>query len=328
MTSQLSNASIETGSELVRTMTVARKDVAATGVVVVDLVDPSGADLPGWEPGAHVDLILPGDVVRQYSLCSDPSDHSRWQVGVLREAEGRGGSIYIHDELEVGSSIEVRGPRNNFPLVRADHYVFVAGGIGVTPMIPMIMAAEAQDVSWELVYGGRSRESMSFVDQLEQVYGDRVAVRPQDVHGLLDLQGLLGTVRENAAVYCCGPEPLLQAIEGACEGWPTGALHIERFSPKDMEEPVRSDSFEIELTLSDMVLTVPPDKSIMAVMEEEGVPVVASCLEGTCGSCETVVVSGTPDHRDSILTPAEQEASETMMVCVSRAVSARLVLEI
>jgi len=315
-------------SEAVRTLTVSRKVSLTPDVVLLDLTTPDGAELPAWDPGAHVDMLLPGNVVRQYSLCSDPADRARWQVGVLREPEGRGGSIFIHDDLVEGAELEVRGPRNNFPLEPAGAYVFVAGGIGVTPLIPMISAAVAQGVPWELIYGGRTRSSMSFVDHLEEKYGDRVTVRPQDEHGLLDLQGLLGTPREDAAIYCCGPEPLLQAIEAASANWPAGALHVERFSPKELEAPVLSGSFEVELTLSDMVLTVPPDKSIMEVMEEHGVPVVASCMEGTCGSCETVVVCGKPDHRDSILSPAEQEANETMMVCVSRSVTPRLTLEI
>lgn len=316
------------GEESMRTLTVSRKQALTADVTLLDLRDPTGEPLPAWEPGAHVDLVLPGGMVRQYSLCSDPADPHVWQVGVLREAEGRGGSIHIHDVLGEGDAVDVRGPRNNFQLEPAESYVFVAGGIGVTPLIPMIGAAIAQGAEWELVYGGRTRDSMSFVDHLEETYGDRVSVRPQDLRGLLDLQGLLGTARPGAAVYCCGPEPLLQAVEAVCASWPAGALHVERFSAKELEEPVLATSFEVELTISDVVLTVPPDKSIMQVMEDNGVPVVASCMEGTCGSCETVVLGGTPDHRDSILTPAEQEASETMMVCVSRSVTPRLTLEI
>lgn len=326
--SAMSDTVTDSTSEAVRTLVVSRKESLTADVVLLDLTSADGSDLPAWAPGAHIDLILPGDMVRQYSLCSDPADRSRYQVGVLRESEGRGGSIYIHDQVEEGQTVEVRGPRNNFPLEPAESYVFVAGGIGVTPMIPMILAAIEQGTPWELVYGGRSRASMSYVDHLEQTYGERVSVRPQDEHGLLDLQGLLGAARPGAAVYCCGPEPLLQAIESVCEVWPIGALHVERFSPKELDEPVLTGSFEIELTLSDVVLTVPPDKSIVAVMEENQVPIVVSCQEGTCGSCETVVLGGIPEHRDSILSPAEQEANETMMVCVSRALTPRLTLEI
>lgn len=318
---------VDADNDAVRKLVVSRKQALTADVTLLDLRDPEDGALPAWEPGAHIDLVLPGEMVRQYSLCSDPGDDHVWQVGVLRESAGRGGSIHIHDVLAEGDLIEVRGPRNNFPLEPAESYLFIGGGIGITPLIPMVDAAIAQGASWELVYGGRSRETMCFVDQLES-RGDQVAIRPQDVHGLLDLPGLLGEARPGTAVYCCGPEPLLEAVEAACASWPAGALHLERFSAKELGEPVRSDSFEIELTVSDVVLTVPPDRSIMQVMEDNGIPVVASCMEGTCGSCETVVLGGTPDHRDSILSPAEQEASETMMVCVSRSVSPRLTLEI
>ncbi|MDT9592138.1 PDR/VanB family oxidoreductase [Nocardioides zeae] len=314
--------------EQVRRLRVARKEQVATDVVVLDLVDPDGAEVPAWAPGAHVDLVLPGDLVRQYSLCGDPADRTRLQVGVLREAEGRGGSLYLHDTLTEGDVLEVRGPRNNFRLEPAGSYVFVAGGIGVTPLIPMVAEAIAREIPFEVMYGGRTRSSMSYVDHLEALCGERVSVRPQDEHGLLDLAGLLGEPREDAAIYCCGPEPLLQAVEAASAAWPTGALHLERFSPKELEAPVLAGSFEVELTLSGEVLTVPPDRSIMAVVEEAGVPIVASCLEGTCGSCETVILEGEADHRDSILTAAEQEANETMMICVSRAACPRLVLEL
>ncbi|WP_216892362.1 PDR/VanB family oxidoreductase [Nocardia alni] len=309
-------------------LVVARKEQLAPGVVLLELRRPDGGELPEWEPGAHIDLVLPNEVVRQYSLCGDPAERDVYQVGVLREAEGRGGSIYLHDELAEGASLEVRGPRNNFPLEPAGAYIFVAGGIGITPMLPMIRAVAARGLPWELVYGGRSRTTMSFVDHLETSYGEPVSIRPQDEFGLLDLQGLLGTVRDDVAVYCCGPEPLLQAMESACAPWPAGALHLERFAPKELEDAALDGSFEVELTLSEQTLTIPPDKTIMQVLEENDIPVVASCLEGTCGSCETMIIDGIAQHRDSILTPAEREANETMMVCVSRSLSPRLVLEL
>ncbi|MBK1787125.1 PDR/VanB family oxidoreductase [Prauserella cavernicola] len=315
-------------SEEVRLLCVARKEKPASDVVLLELRDPQGRDLPAWEPGAHIDLLLPGDMVRQYSLCGDPSDRRSWQVAVLREPEGRGGSVHVHDELTEGASLEVRGPRNNFTLDPAESYIFIAGGIGVTPLLPMIRVAQRRGVRWELVYGGRTRASMSFVDELEDRYGESVTVRPQDEFGLLDLTGLLGTVRPGTAVYCCGPEALLQAVENACERWPSGALHVERFAPRQLEEPVLSEAFEVELTQSGMTLSVPPDKSIMGVLEENGVQVVSSCQEGTCGACETVVLSGQPEHRDSLLTPAERETNETMMVCVSRSLCPRLVLDL
>jgi ferredoxin-NADP reductase len=307
---------------------VASRTEGAEGVVVLELRDPSGADLPAWAPGAHLDLELPNGLTRQYSLCGDPNDRSAWRIGVLREPEGRGGSAYVHDELTAGAEVDVRGPRNNFPLVSSPHYVFIAGGIGITPILPMMAAAEAAGAEWELHYGGRSRRSMAFLESMEELTGTRVTLHPQDEVGLIDLEAILGSPRPDTVVYCCGPEPLLQAVEKQCVTWPDGALHVERFSPKEFGEPLLQGAFEVELATSGMTLTVPPDKSILEVVEEAGVPVLSSCQEGTCGTCETPVLEGEVDHRDSLLTPAEQEANDTMFICVSRAACPKLVLEL
>ncbi|SFL42988.1 PDR/VanB family oxidoreductase [Geodermatophilus ruber] len=307
---------------------VASRIEGAEGVVVLQLRDPSGAELPAWAPGAHIDLQLPEGRTRQYSLCGDPADRSVWRIGVLREPDGRGGSAYVHDELAEGAEIDVRGPRNNFPLVPARRYVFIAGGIGITPILPMMAAAEAAGAQWELHYGGRSRRSMCFLESMEEATGTTVTLHPQDEVGLIDLDAILGTPRPDTLVYCCGPEPLLQAVEKHCAAWPEGALHVERFSPKEQGEPLRADSFEVELTQSGVTLTVPPDRTILEVVEEAGIPVLSSCQEGTCGTCETPVLSGEVDHRDSLLTAAEQAANDTMFICVSRAACPKLVLEL
>jgi ferredoxin-NADP reductase len=312
---------------------VHRRSTGAEGVAVLELRDPSGADLPAWSPGAHVDLNLPGGMVRQYSLCGDPHDRSVWQVGVLREPAGRGGSAYVHDEVAEGTEIGVRGPRNNFELAPSPRYVFIAGGIGITPILPMAAAAEEAGAEWEFHYGGRTRTSMAFLDALDALeartgHGLRVTLHPQDEVGLIDLQKILGTPRPDTLVYCCGPEPLLKAVEAVCAEWPAGALHVERFSPKEQGDRVLSGDFEVELTLSGQTLTVPPDKSILEVVEEAGIPVLSSCQEGTCGTCETPVLEGEVDHRDSLLSPDEQAANDTMFICVSRAACPKLVLEL
>jgi ferredoxin-NADP reductase len=317
-----------THDEVDLTLQVASRTEGAEGVVVLELRDPSGADLPAWAPGAHLDLELPNGLTRQYSLCGDPGDRSVWRIGVLREPEGRGGSAYVHDELTEGVQIDVRGPRNNFPMVESPHYVFIAGGIGITPILPMMAAADAAGAEWELHYGGRSRRSMAFLESMEELTGTRVTLHPQDEVGLIDLEAILGTPRPDTVVYCCGPEPLLQAVEKKCVTWPADALHVERFSPKEFGEPLLQGAFEVELATSGMTLTVPPDKSILEVVEEAGVPVLSSCQEGTCGTCETPVLEGAVDHRDSLLTPAEQEANDTMFICVSRAACPKLVLEL
>jgi len=223
--------------------------------------------------------------------------------------------------------VRVRGPRNNFPLATSSRYLFVAGGIGITPILPMIRAADAAGADWRLVYGGRQRNSMAFLDEPEQ-YGDRVSVLPQDETGLLPLDTLLGTPQANTLIYCCGPEPLLAAVESSSAGWPEGSLRVERFSPKPQGEPVRKEAFEVVLQRSELTLTVPPDRSILSVVDEAGVGVLSSCAEGTCGTCETQVLDGEPDHLDSVLSEEERRENDCMMICVSRSCSSRLVLDL
>ncbi|ROS43729.1 PDR/VanB family oxidoreductase [Amycolatopsis thermoflava] len=305
-----------------------RKEELAAGVVRLTLRHPAGEPLPEWEPGAHLDLVLAEGLVRQYSLCGDPADRSVLQVAVLREPDGRGGSAWVHDRLSTGDTVRIRGPRNHFRLVDSPRYLFVAGGIGITPIVPMIARAEVSGADWRLVYGGRSRASMAFREELVARYGDRVEIRPQDETGLLDLDELLGAPRDGVAVYCCGPEPLLAAVEQRCAAWPPGSLHVERFSPKAGADAGERTTFEVELAASGRIVTVPPDKSILAAVEEAGVSVLSSCQEGTCGTCETPVLDGVPDHRDSLLTDAERAANDTMMICVSRSCGPRLVLDL
>ncbi len=309
---------------------VESKQQVADGVVTLTLREIGGSELPRWAPGAHVDLILDGAPTRQYSLCGDPADARRWRLGVLRDPNGGGGSRYVHDQLRAGEVIRVRGPRNNFGLADSPRYLFIAGGIGITPILPMIAAAEAAEADWRLLYGGRRRASMAFLDELAR-YGDRVTVAPQDETGLLDLDSLLGTPQPDTLVYCCGPEPLLAAVEERCLGWPhsgSRSLRVERFSARPLTAPVRAEAFEVELARSGLTLTIPPDRSILDVAEEAGVGVLSSCAEGTCGTCETAVLDGLPDHRDSVLTEDERRAADRMMICVSRSCTARLVLSL
>jgi len=303
------------------------KRQVADGVVELRFLKEGDHSLPSWAPGAHIDLILNDAPTRQYSLCGDPSDHRVWRVGILRDADGRGGSLYAHDQLEEGDTVRVRGPRNNFPLVASPRYLFIAGGIGVTPILTMIAAADAAGADWRLVYGGRRRASMAFLEELA-AHGDRVSICPEDESGLLDLDTLLGTPQPDTLVYCCGPEPLLAAVEERCSGWPPRSLHVERFSAKPLTEPLLSGGFEVELSSSGLTLTVPPERSILSVVEEAGVGLLSSCAEGTCGSCETPVLEGEPDHRDSVLSDEEREANDCMMICVSRSRTPRLVLDL
>ncbi|MGW2640558.1 PDR/VanB family oxidoreductase [Streptomyces sp. NPDC001348] len=304
-------------------LVVDRLESAAEGVVALTLRHPLGEELPAWEPGAHVDVLLGPDLERQYSLCGDPADRAVWRVAVLREPDGRGGSAYVHEQVGPGDKVRVRGPRNNFPLHSATRYRFVAGGIGITPILPMLAAAEAAGAEWTLLYGGRERRSMAFTGELAR-YGDRVTIAPQDETGLLDLGSVLDDLPDGTLVYCCGPGPLLDAVEERC---PAGALRVERFQPK--AQPVGDDGeFEVELARSGRTLTVPAGVSVLDTVRAAGVEVLYSCTEGTCGTCETDVLEGTPEHRDSVLSDEEQAAGDTMMICVSRCRGARLVLDL
>jgi cytochrome P450/ferredoxin-NADP reductase len=314
-------------TELETPARVAARHEAADGVLALTLQRPDGSALPPWEPGSHVDLVLDGAPTRQYSLCGDPADHSTYRLGILRDPNGRGSSVFVHDRLRAGDPVLVRGPRNNFPLVDSPRYLFIAGGIGITPILTMIRAAETAGADWRLVYGGRHRASMAFLDELAE-YGDRVSVRPQDETGLLDLATLLGSPQPDTLVYCCGPEPLLAAVEQHVTGWPPRTLHVERFAPRPQTEPVRADAFEVVLRRSERTLVVPPGRSVLSVVEEAGVGVLSSCAEGTCGTCETAVLEGLPDHRDSVLSDEERAANDCMMICVSRSCTERLVLDL
>jgi len=312
---------------------VRRREAVSDGVVTLTLADPNGADLPEWAPGAHIDLMMTPSLVRQYSLCGDTANRAEWQVGVLLDPNSRGGSQFVHDKLHEGTTVRVRGPRNHFPLVGSPRYLFIAGGIGVTPILPMIAAAEAAGADWRLLYGGRTRSSMAFVDELQR-YGDRATVCPRDAQDganfRTNLESALSSAHENTLVYCCGPEGLLTAVEEACKAWPDGSLHIERFSAKELEPPSPEalQTFEIECQRSGLTLTVPPDKSVYEVCEDAGVDVLGSCMEGVCGTCECDVLDGEPDHRDSVLNDAEKARNEVMMICVSRSRSERLVLDL
>ncbi|MFD5517981.1 PDR/VanB family oxidoreductase [Streptomyces sp. NPDC127066] len=308
-------------------LVVTRREFVADGVIALSLRQPLGAELPRWEPGAHIDVRIGPELERQYSLCGDPADRGTWRIAVLLEPDGRGGSAYAHRRLGEGDTVRVRGPRNHFALAPAPRYRFVAGGIGITPILPMLAAAEAAGAEWTLLYGGRTRGSMAFTEELGR-YGDRVTLAPLDETGPLDLPSVLDGLPGDALVYCCGPGALLDAIEERC---PAGPLHVERFRPKDREKAGETDGereFEVVLERSGRTVTVAPGVSVLDTVRAAGVEVLYSCAEGTCGTCETEVLEGTPDHRDSVLTDEEREAGGTMLICVSRCLGRRLVLDL
>lgn len=311
------------------TLEILAKRPAADGVVEVVLGSPDGAELPAWLPGAHLDLHLADGLDRQYSLCGSPGDRGTYRLGVLREPAGRGGSQFVHEGLAPGQSVEVTGPNNHFELVSSPRYRFIAGGIGITPLMPMLETAEREGAEWSLTYMGRSRATMAFLDEIVARHPGKVEVCPNDEVGILDLVERFGTVQEDTLVYACGPEGMLRAMESATAHWPAGSLHLERFAPKDAELLTKDrGTFTVRFTESDVEVEVPEDRSIVEVAEEAGVPVIFSCMEGTCGTCETRVLCGEIDHRDSILSDEEKAENDVMMICVSRAKGDRLELEI
>jgi ferredoxin-NADP reductase len=298
------------------------------GVLSMRLADAEGKPLPDWRPGAHVDVRLPNGVTRQYSLCGDPDETSAYRVAVLLEQVSRGGSTYVHQRLRPGDTVTVREPMNNFEFTPSERYLFIAGGIGITPLLPMLRSAQHQGAEWRLLYGGRRRASMAFLDEVAE-YGGHVQVVAEDEQGRLDLDGWLSDPEPGTLVYCCGPEGLLAAVEQHCERWPAGSLQVERFAPKaGLDRDAGDDrAFDVYCQDSDLTVHVEADCSILASLRAAGLTVPSSCEEGICGTCETRVIEGVPDHRDSILSAAEQAENNTMMICVGRSHSDRLVLD-
>ncbi|MFF2718793.1 PDR/VanB family oxidoreductase [Streptomyces sp. NPDC058011] len=309
----------------IRRLTVTERVSVADGVVQLRL---EGARLPRWQPGAHLDLVLPSGLVRQYSLCGDPDDPGTYTVATRLVAAGRGGSREVHEQLREGAEIEVRGPRNRFPLVEAEAYVFVAGGIGITPVLPMLRALAARGADWRLVYGGRSRGSMPFLDEVEKLGAEdgRVTVVAQDEAGHPDTAAALAGIAPGTAVYCCGPEPLMAAVTAAL---PEGCtLHLERFSATtaDATGPAESGAFEVELHRAGRTVQVAAGQSVLAAVREELPHIAYSCEQGFCGTCQQRVLEGEIDHRDELLTDDERAGS--MLICVSRCRGGRLVLDL
>jgi ferredoxin-NADP reductase len=309
-------------------LVVERRDEVADGVVALTLARPDGGPLPRWEPGAHIDLCLGEGLTRQFSLCGDPADRYRWQVAVLCRAGGDRAAALVHEQLTAGVRVRVRGPRNHFPLQPAARHLFVAGGIGITPILPMVHAADAAGAEWRLLYGGRSRRSMAFVDDLLRFGGDRVRIVPQDEEGLPDLAGFLAVPRPDTLVHCCGPEPLLAAVEEQCRTWPPGTLRTERFRPRPDVPADNGAPFDVVLARSGRILTVRPGERLSDALRSAGVEVPTPCEEGTCGACAATVLDGVPLHRDSVLTDEQRAAGDTVLTCVSRSRSPRLLLDL
>ncbi|MFT4125144.1 MAG: PDR/VanB family oxidoreductase [Gordonia sp. (in: high G+C Gram-positive bacteria)] len=282
--------------------------------------------LPSWEPGAHIDVATPAGEVRQYSLCSDPKDPGHYRIAVERREDGRGGSVSLHRHLFPGMPTRIGHPRNHFALTRALAYVFVAGGVGITPLISLIGKADAAGRPWRLIYTGRRRSTMAYADDLVARYGERVQIHCSQSAGRLDLRRELAGLDRGTAVYTCGPESMHADVVDACADQPAVDAFSERFTAPG-RSAAADEPFEVSLAYSARTLTIPSDRSILDTLEEHGVLVGSSCRQGICGTCEIGVVSGEVEHRDSVLTPEERAENESMMICVSRCTSGRLVLE-
>ncbi|WP_417563038.1 PDR/VanB family oxidoreductase [Microbacterium sp.] len=304
----------------------ARRDVTARIAEFV-LEDVAGYRLPPWAPGAHINLRLDGGD-RQFSLCGDPRETDRYRIAVLREEQGRGGSAWIHDHLQHGDAITAGAPLNHFELEPAGSYHLIAAGVGITPILPMAAQLERRGANWRLTYLGHGFAAMAYLDEL-QCYGKKVTLwSSTERRHRAAPQEILAQMVPGEAVYACGPESLLVGLEEALASTATD-LHLERFAPKDrtrLEET--GETFEVELGRSGELLSILPGVSILEAIEATGLQPDYSCREGTCGTCETRILAGHADHRDSILTPEEQADDEVMMICVSRSKSPRLVLDI
>lgn len=322
-------AGVSISADNLLTLTVDDLRTECPGVITLSLIDHDGQALPPWQAGAHVDLHLAEGMVRQYSLCGDPADTSRYVVAVLRDPHSRGGSAFIHDHVKKGSKLPVSLPRNHFALRDASRYLFIAGGIGITPIIPMMTEARRRGSQFRLHYAGRSRSSMAFLD----VLGDQqqLTLHVSDEATRLDLRAALpDAVSADTAIYACGPQRLLDNLAECCTALGLSKnLHVEHFSAASTElDPSTERCFEVELSRSKRLVPVLANQTILDAVKACGIKAASSCAEGVCGSCETKVLAGEVDHRDQILDADERAENTVMMICCSRAKCDRLVLDL
>jgi ferredoxin-NADP reductase len=308
---------------------VKRISYEAESINSYELVNPAGHELPPFTAGTHIDLHLANGMIRSYSLVNDQSERHRYVIAVNNDAAGRGGSKHVHETLRAGQVIEISRPRNNFALHEdAGHSVLIAGGIGITPMLSMIRRLEALGSSWELHYAARTRVAAAFLDELN-------ALRPSNLHltfdqepqaKMIDLAAIVKAARPEAHLYCCGPVSMLEAFEAATADRPPGQAHVEYFKAK--EKPAADGGFEVRLARSQQTIAVQPGQTILDALLAAGINANYACSEGVCGTCETRVIEGTPDHRDLFLSREEQQANKSIMICCSGSKSSTLVLDI
>lgn len=311
---------------------IAERVAEARDVVTLELRSLDERALPVFAPGAHLEIALPNGLIRHYSLCNDSRERDRYVIGVGRAADSRGGSRYIHESLRVGDTLEIGAVRNNFPMVEgARRYRFIAGGIGITPLLAMIRQCEAQGADWSLLYCIRSRQRSAFHEVLVQ-WPDRVRYHTDDEAPPdgPDLVAALAAPVDGEQVYCCGPDGLMRAVSAAAADWPAGSVHFEWFSAPVAPAAVSSGAkpFRVLLRRQGITLDIAADRSILDTLEDHGIMVPCACREGLCRACETTVCAGEVEHRDFVLSGAERSAGSSMMICVSRARSASIELDL
>lgn len=303
----------------------------ASGVMQITLRCVDASEVPQWTPGAHIDIKAGTFGFRQYSICSDPDDCHVLKIAVL-EKNSTGASQFIHANVRQESKMTIRGPRNNFAFVSGSRRtIFIAGGIGITPIKPMAAEAKARGVDYTLIYLGSRRDALAFVGELTREHGNRCIIWVTDEHGgrRFDVSGYFRSLdMDGLRVYCCGPETLLADVEGSLQDAPMGVLRLERFAISAASSTTENTAFDVVLGRSGKVLRVPEDRSILDVINEAGAGVMSTCGKGLCGTCEVRVLSGSPEHRDAVLTPVERAEGGTVMTCVSRCRGSKLVLDL
>ena len=314
-----------------RTVVVDEVRQVATDILHLRLKSPDGSAMPRWTPGSHIDVECgTPDLSRQYSLCGDPSDSSVLEIAVLKDPDSRGGSRWLHENLQRGDKLKIRGPRNHFRFDESTKKaIFIAGGIGITPVATMARRAKELGIDYELHYSGRSRATMALLDELSQLHGARLQVYAKDEGQRNDFGRLLGQPQPGTQIYACGPVRMLESLESCCEKWPEDALRVEHFqSTRSTLDPEKEHAFEVELKDSGLLVKVPANQTLLTALRSANIDIQSDCGEGLCGSCEVKVLSGQVDHRDVVLTRSEREANNKMMACCSRAAGMKLILEL
>jgi len=318
-------------SDQMLNLVVRKRQQQGEGVVVLELIDPTGALLPVFEAGAHIDVHLQSGLVRQYSLCGNPAERSVYRLGVLKDPASRGGSLAVHEQLHEGQMLGASFPRNLFPLsVGASRSILFGGGIGITPMVAMAYALQAAHSPFELHYCASSRTRSAFLDELKTAdFSDYVHTHfsDEEQQQKLDLPAVLGQPQDGVHLYVCGPAGFMDwIITNALEaGYPESQVHREYFQ---MEVDSSGAGFEVVASRSGKTVLVEQGQTIVEALATVGIRIEVSCEQGVCGTCLCDVLEGEPDHRDVYLTDDERAANDQILVCCSRAKSKKLVLDV